>query len=74
MTQTSETTEIKATPAIAARISVAPYRERFTTCASCRSAAVGMVMIDGRPGSTVCRRHIDVWVRRAVERLTREGA
>lgn len=65
---------MKATPAIAARIRVVPYRERFMICASCRSAAVGMVMVDGNRGATVCRRHVDVWVRRAVERLTKEGA
>lgn len=59
---------------LADRIAVVRYRERFTTCASCRAAAVGMVLIDGKPGSTVCTRHVTSWVRRAVEQLSKEAA
>lgn len=61
---------VKTTPEIAARIRVVRYRERYMTCASCQSAAVGMVMIDGKRGTTTCLRHVDTWVRRAVEQIS----
>jgi len=56
------------------RVQVVRYRERFMRCASCRAAATAMVMIDGKPGSTTCQRHIDTWVRRAAEKLAKESS
>lgn len=44
-------------------IEAVPFRERFTTCASCRAEARWMVA-----GTTTCDRHRSTWIRRASER------
>lgn len=46
-------------------VSVVRFRERFTTCASCRAAATGLVMLGDTRFATVCQRHAALWVRRA---------
>ena len=56
------------TPA-AERLTVARYRWRFTTCASCRAAAVAAIMVDGKLDTTTCARHIETWKRRAAAAL-----
>lgn len=64
---------VTAAPEIAARIRVVRYRERFITCGCCRGAAVGMVLIDGERWATTCQRHVDTWLRRAVQHLTKQN-
>lgn len=51
------------------RVTVARYRERFTTCASCRAAAVAAIMVDGKLNTTTCARHIETWKRRTLAAL-----
>jgi|GEM_PF-6624517 hypothetical protein len=50
------------------RVTVTAYRERFMTCGSCRAAATSLVRLDDKPFATACRRHVDVWKRRASAR------
>lgn len=53
------------------KITTAPYRERYTACASCRAAATLLLtVVDGDTGvhvggdTTTCQRHRQTWERR----------
>lgn len=58
---TTTTPDVATTP----EVTVTPYRERFTSCASCRGEARWTVTGPHLARTTACDRHRSTWERRA---------
>lgn len=51
-------------------VEVTRFRDRSTTCASCRGASSWMVLLDQKRFASACNRHLELWKRRAQSSAT----